>query len=256
MSENRILIIFGALGRLGKKIDEHASLSYSKKILVDVEQTKNVWDYEKLKKYFLENQKSFKNKRPLDIIFAQRRAHSIQQSALEDGSEITAGLNDEISRSADFIKFLLEHCLLNPRSNIIIATSTNAFSISDQPFSYHLSKAGAQIFVKWFADRLLDRDISVKGVAFGLLEKENSAQDDEKNTLPHRANKSTITLLNLLRHLHMGENLPTYDEAARFVLFLLDRRAHLLTGQTLIFDGGYLLSDPFKIVSQLGIKKR
>ena len=167
------------------------------------------------------------------ILFAHR-----YKPINEDISKLKFGdiqvLENEVSTTVNIIESLFINDLIASGGKIILFGSTNDSLISQQSLYYHIAKSSIKIMVKWLAERLMPYDISVNGVSMGLV-------TDEKDT----ENSSMQSIAKVAKVLNINKRPTLFEEVSEFAYSITNLSSNQLTGETILIDGGFTLSDGY-----------
>jgi NAD(P)-dependent dehydrogenase (short-subunit alcohol dehydrogenase family) len=120
----------------------------------------------------------------------------------------------------------------DPSNCIIITSSVIAHSVADeQPVSYHMAKSALEGMIRYYAVTLGKKGIRVNGISPAVtLKPENKEFYDS-----HPARVEMYK-----KHIPIGRMI-TVEDVANVVLFLCSSASSVMTGQTLVVDGGVSL---------------
>jgi NAD(P)-dependent dehydrogenase (short-subunit alcohol dehydrogenase family) len=227
----KTILIVGRNGKLGSSLSKKYSKTH-KVISMDSEDY-YANDYEN----FIEiiSKKLIKNNTvKINTVLLAHRSRS--QSY--DDSELKVGdfniLENEVSTTINIIDNLLKRDLIAQGGKIILFGSTNDSHISQQNLYYHISKSSIKVMVKWLAERLISREISVNGVSMGLV---TDIEDRESH-----ANNS---MLKVAKDLNINKRPTLFEEVAELVYCITSLKSNQMTGEMILIDGGFTLSDGY-----------
>ncbi len=170
----------------------------------------------------------------IDILVNNARPRLQQLSYEESTIEWDLAFDVLLKASALTVKYALP-ALEQSKGLVINMTSTNAFSVSHQPASYHAAKAGVVQLTKWLAYDLGKKGIRVNAVCPGLVD----LYDDKKPLTADPVNRRVAELSVPLKRA------ATAEDIAHLILFLCSEGASYITGQMIVIDGGITLGDHF-----------
>lgn len=113
-------------------------------------------------------------------------------------------------------------------SVIMISSIAGRTILSEQPDSYHISKAGLEQLVRFYAVQLGPKGIRVNAIAPGATVKPESRA--------FYADHPELT--DVYRDICPLQRMGTAEDVANTALFLASDQASYLTGQTIVLDGG------------------
>lgn len=122
-------------------------------------------------------------------------------------------------------------------ASVINTTSISGLTKNNQNhFCYNTSKAGAIHLTRLLAQTLTEHRIRVNSIAPGIFPSEMTT---DKNASDEK-NQSTLEGIDSVPAKRAGNVI----DMARVALFLGSRGSEYMNGQTIVVDGGYLLSNP------------
>ena len=227
----KTILIVGGNGKLGSSLSKKYSRNH-KVISIDSEGY-NANDHTN----FIEiiSKKLIKNKTAkINIVLFAHRSRS--QS--DDDSELKVGdfkiLKNEVSTTINIIDILFKRDLMAKGGKIILFGSTNDSHISQQNLYYHISKSSIKIMVKWLAERLISREVSVNGVSMGLVTDIEDGENHAKNSI-----------LKVAKDLNINRRPTLFEEVAELVYCITSLKSNQMTGEMILIDGGFTLSDGY-----------
>lgn len=136
------------------------------------------------------------------------------------------------------MKYALPH-LIKSRGTVINIVSSNAFTISHQPASYHVAKAGLVQLTRYLAHEFGPSGIRVNAVCPALID-----VHDRPSLTSNEENKKIVEISVPLKRAANPEDI------AAAAIFLCSESSAYITGQILTVDGGVSLSDQFHVARE------
>lgn len=127
------------------------------------------------------------------------------------------------------------------KSIVIISSVAGHLIAEEQPLSYHVTKAGLNQMVRYYAFTLGPKGIRVNSVSPGTVLKEEAREFYLQNE----------QLLNLYKRIIPLGRMGTAEEIAQVVTFLCTPKASFITGQNIVVDGGLSLQWHESLARQL-----
>lgn len=225
------ILVIGSLGKLGAALRNKYSRTCNV-ISVDSRDINHTGQFE-LVKHFLEIINSNSISKIDVILFAHR-----YKSENKDNSKLKFGdfkvLENEVSTTISIIESVLINDLMAPGGKIILFGSTNDSFVSQQDLYYHITKSCTKIMVKWLADRLMPYGISVNGVSMGLV---TDAKGSDTSGME--------SIYKVAHYLNINQRPTLFEEVSEFVYSITNLSSNQLTGETILMDGGFTLSDGY-----------
>lgn len=128
------------------------------------------------------------------------------------------------------------------RSIVVVSSTASDLVTDDQPLSYHVSKAGLNQLVRYYAVGLGPKGIRVNAVSPGTVLKEEAEEFYNQNPKLHELYKRLTPL----------GRMGTSVDIARAIIFLCSSMASFITGQNIIVDGGLSLQWQGSLLQKLG----
>jgi enoyl-[acyl-carrier-protein] reductase (NADH) len=225
------ILIIGSRGKLGVALTNQYSRTFNviKVDSRDIDHGEQV----DLIEYILEKIKSNSIKKIDVILFAHR-----YKSRNDDVSKLKIGdfkvLENEVSTTINIIESLFKNDLIASGGKIILFGSTNDSLISQQSLYYHIAKSSIKIMVKWLAERMMPHNVSVNGVSMGLI---TDAEDAKNNEMQ--------SVIRVAKNLNINKRPTSFQEVSEFVYSVTNLSSNQLTGETILMDGGFSLSDGY-----------
>jgi enoyl-[acyl-carrier-protein] reductase (NADH) len=88
--------------------------------------------------------------------------------------------------------------------------------------------------VKWLAERMMPHNVSVNGVSMGLI---TDAEDAKNNEMQ--------SVIRVAKNLNINKRPTSFQEVSEFVYSVTNLSSNQLTGETILMDGGFSLSDGY-----------
>ena len=177
----------------------------------------------------------------VDIVINNARPHLTKYDFAECLEEWDLTMQVLLKAPALVSKCAIPYLANSEYGSIINISSTNASSISQQPATYHIAKAGLVQLTRYLAYNLGPQNIRVNAISPALVD-----LYDENRPLTSNPEKRQITeSIVPLRRAATGENI------ADLVVFLSSKAASYITGEVITIDGGYTLGDPFHNSTQV-----
>ena len=226
-------IIFGGTRGIGRSIYDKLSKRGDK--LVTISRNKNkrsnhiVFDLLKDNLSKLISNKFLYNKKIDNLIFS----HRYRGSNKDDEFGLTIHKVEKILN-------LLKQNLKVGSSVILIGSIAGHLVVSEQSLSYHVSRAGIESLVRYYAVNYGSLGIRVNCVLPDIIIKEENKEFYKKNN-PIRKLVEKITPLG-----RMGSS----NDVANLIEFLSSKKSSFITGQSIFVDGG------LSVVSQTNIAKK
>jgi len=225
------ILIVGAYGKLGSSLSKKYSKTH-RVIPIDNEEYQR-GDYVNHIEIILKKLKKNDEKKIDTVIFAHR-----YKSKIQDDSELKVGdfkvLEIEVCTTINIVEALIKKDLIVRGGKIILFGSTNDCRISQQDLFYHIAKSSIKIIVKWLAERLITHEISVNGVSMGLV----ADVDVGKNL-------AMQSMLKVAKDLNINGRPTLFEEVSELVFSITSLKSNQLTGEMIIIDGGFTLSDGY-----------
>ena len=159
-----------------------------------------------------------------NVIFAQR----FRGETDEWYGEIETGL----TATRNIIEILAAECdESSDKSLVVISSVASQYILSEQPVGYHVSKAGLDQLIRFYAATLGAKNIRVNGISPGTVVKEESQEF-------YRTNESIGNLYNEITPLG---RMATSEDIAGVAWLLCSQYASFVTGQNIVVDGGLSL---------------
>jgi NAD(P)-dependent dehydrogenase (short-subunit alcohol dehydrogenase family) len=223
------VLIIGALGKLGKVLQKKYS-PYHNVITLEKNELNKIENIDQI----ITNKMNNIAVSVIDVVlFAHRYKSQLCDISVLDIGDFNI-LKIEICTTINVIEGLIKNKQLSNGGKLILYGSTNDKLISQQNLYYHISKSSMNIMVKWFADRLINKGISVNGISMGLIYEEENKNKNKNKFILHVAKK-----------LNINERPTLFDEVADLTYSLTSLSSNHLTGQTITIDGGFTLSDGY-----------
>jgi hypothetical protein len=225
------ILIIGSRGKLGLALTN----KYSRTCNVIPVDSRDIADEEHvgLIEYMLKKLNSNSIAKIDAILFAHR-----YKSREEDISKLKFGdfkvLENEVSTTIDIIESLVINNLIASGGKILLFGSTNDSLVSQQSLYYHIAKSSIKIMVKWLAERLMPYDVSVNGVSMGLVIDGKDYKNNEMQSISRVA-----------KVLNINKRPTLFDEVSELAYSITSLPSNQLTGETILMDGGFTLSDGY-----------
>lgn len=140
----------------------------------------------------------------------------------------------EVSLTAtkNTIEYFIDQFNNTKGTSIVVISSNASYLIADeQPVSYHVTKAGLNQMVRYYAATLGPKGIRVNSVLPGTVLKEENKNFYLQNE----------GLLDLYKKIIPLGRMGTSEEIANVVAFLCSSKSSFITGQDIVVDGGLSL---------------
>lgn len=140
----------------------------------------------------------------------------------------------------------LPHLERSNSAAVINISSTNAFLISQQPVTYHVTKAAILQLTRHLAVELGAKGIRLNAICPGIVDLEDRPQkllDDPTNRLV----AETVVPLG---------RAATAEEIGNLAVFLASDLAAYITGQAFTIDGGMTLGDQFAVAKRVALAEQ
>lgn len=227
----KTILIVGANGKLGSSLSKKYSNTH-KVIPMDGEDYHSEDYINFIEILFKKLKKNASNK--IDIVLFAHR----YKSEIQDDSELKVGdfnvLKNEVSTTINVVDALFKNDLIVKGGKIILFGSTNDDRISQQDLYYHIAKSSIKIMVKWLAERLLFHEVSVNGVSMGLV----ADVEDGKNY-------AIQSILQVAKNLNINGRPTLFEEVSELVYCITSLKSNQMTGEIILIDGGFTLSDGY-----------
>jgi NAD(P)-dependent dehydrogenase (short-subunit alcohol dehydrogenase family) len=214
------IIIIGGSGRLGLNLINNLNLDFN---IINLSPTKCKPKTYQYIKFDLSNQKdidSFFRKKINDISCVINCMRFRSKNKKETIIDFENTINIEIKKYFFFLEKLLEKNIIKNIS-ILNISSTNANLVSQQFFSYHISKNLIEIFTKYFSIKYLKYNTKINTLRLGLV---------STNNLNEVVGHNSIKKFNLKRVA------PNYKQISQFIkINYLDNT--LVNGTLISLDG-------------------
>lgn len=174
----------------------------------------------------------------LDIVINNARPRLRHLPFAESLEEWDLAMDVLLKAPAIAAKYILPELLESGGGSIVNIASTNAFSISHQPVTYHVAKAGIVQLTRYMAYEFGPKGIRVNAICPALVD---LYDEDRQPLTSDPVNKVMTELVVPLKRASSAE------EIAGAALFLCTDVAAYITGQVLIIDGGVTLGDHFRV---------
>jgi len=161
-----------------------------------------------------------------------RRKFASYEESLQDWDLHQAVL---LKASASAAAFARPHLRQQPGGSIVNIGSIVSSSISAQPCSYHVAKAGLVQLTRWLARELGPEGTRVNCVSPGLVDK-----DDARPLTADPVHREVVEIVAPLGRAGCPRDI------ANAVAFLSSEEASYITGQCLVVDGGVTLDETFE----------
>lgn len=159
-----------------------------------------------------------------NVIFAQR----FRGETDDWPGEIETGL----TATRNIIEILAAECDEYPEKSLVVISSVaSQYVLSEQPVGYHVSKAGLDQLVRYYAATLGPKNFRINAISPGTVVKEESQEF-------YRTNES---IGNLYREITPLGRMATSEDIAGVAWMLCSQHASFVTGQNIIVDGGLSL---------------
>jgi NAD(P)-dependent dehydrogenase (short-subunit alcohol dehydrogenase family) len=246
----KTIVIVGALGTIGSAIMAASEGFFNQIISIDKGQPA---DGSRCNKY-IEAELHYENELmehlaatsgKVDVlVFAQRHnPKSENQTKINIGD--ASSVENDVFKSAELCSKLVDKKFISSGAKVLFITSSNSTLISGQSLGYHISKAATNVAVKWFAERLLQENITVNGISLGIINKQHDLS-------PDNLNPTSKTIFDKLFSSSLdGRGCPVMEIGEAVVSFLSQKNISI-TGQIISIDRGYLLRDPYRTLEILG----
>jgi len=225
-------MIMGGTGHLGQALvktfaeEDHILSVIGRKIPEKYSQGVNYHSINLLNNGFTKFLKEiiYKNGKLDNLIFSQRYRNKGDDWLREIEISLTATKNTIEELMNEFTE-------VGGKSIVIIGSLASSFIAEEQPLSYHVSKAGLDQMVNYYAVKLGYKGIRVNCVSPGVIFKGGKNESHLKNKKLYDIYKKSIPL----------GRVGTVQDIANVVAFLCSDMASFITGQNIIVDGGLSL---------------
>ena len=136
------------------------------------------------------------------------------------------------------VKYAIPEMIKSGGGCILNISSTNAVTISHQPVTYHVAKAGLVQLTRYVAYEFGKKGIRANALCPALVDLYDK---DRRSLTSDPVNKKLTELV-----VPLG-NAATAEEIAKAALFLCREDSGYITGQVVIIDGGMTLGDQFGV---------
>lgn len=252
--KDRVVLITGAGQGIGRIIAREFAAAGAKVVIADVQQQKGdstvaAIDKAGGKAFFVQTdlrseptiramvEGAVGHYGRLDVLINNARPYLKVLSYEESFKEWDLAMDVLLKAPALCVRYALP-ALRRTSGAIINISSTNAMSISHQPASYHVAKAGLLHLTRYLAHELGKDGIRVNAICPGLVD----IRDEERKLFSDDpVNKAVAELILPIK------KVPTAERIAQVAIFLSSPEAECVTGQVLTVDSGMTLSDQFHV---------
>jgi NAD(P)-dependent dehydrogenase (short-subunit alcohol dehydrogenase family) len=159
-----------------------------------------------------------------NVVFAQR----FRGETDEWTGEIETGL----TATRNIIEILAAECDEDSNKSVVVISSiASQYILSEQPVGYHVSKAGLDQLVRYYAATLGSKNFRVNAISPGTVVKEESQGF-------YRTHESIGNMYNEITPLG---RMATSEDIAGVAWLLCSQNASFVTGQNITVDGGLCL---------------
>ncbi len=259
--KGKVVVITGAAHGIGKALAIAFAEAHAKVVIVDIDRRagealsqklqrsgfESLFIYtdlrkeEQIKKAVQLTKKHFKR---IDVIINNARPRLTKLTLGAGLKEWDAAMDVLLKAPAMLVHYALSELIKN-KGQIINMTSTNSFSVSQQPLVYHVAKAGIVQMTRYLAYEFGPQGLRVNAICPALVD----VPDEAKPSLTaDRENEEVIKSIVPL------QRAAKVKEIAQSALFLCSEQSSYLTGQVLLLDGGLMLGEPFRLARKTFLK--
>jgi NAD(P)-dependent dehydrogenase (short-subunit alcohol dehydrogenase family) len=145
---------------------------------------------------------------------------------------------NEFKASVDTTKKVIEYLVEKTgmmdegdKSIVVLSSIASQLVIPQQPLSYHVAKASLETMMRYYAVTFASKKIRFNSVIPGTIVKPETREYYKNNVELRSVYEKTIPLGRMV----------SSEDISHLVEFLCDERSSMITGQSLIIDGGVSL---------------